>query len=444
MDGAAAAAMACVTYQLFGHWVVPLALVPLWLVCLLGQGVYDGPDLPTAGGEEVRRVIRAAGVAAAVAGAAWWFTADGQVLHDALFTVTLTAALTIACRQGRRLLRGQAGVPCARRVLVVGPSRSAADVIAKLSRSRNRGQQVVGACLTDPAHADRVTAHGLPVLGGPDDTLDAVRHSDADTVVALPHARLGAAGLRELTWQVKEGGAEILLAPVLADVASWRVRVWTAAGLPLLHIRAPSQSGPAYLVKALADRVLAVLGLVLVSPLMAVIALLVRIDSPGPAFFRQRRLGRGGREFKMVKFRSMRQGAEDRDAELASLNQYDDQELFFKIVNDPRVTRLGSFLRRYSLDELPQLFNVAAGTMSLVGPRPLPSRTVSACTDAIRRRMQVKPGMTGLWQVSGRSALSGEQRLDFDLLYVENWSLGLDLRILLRTASVVIRGTGAY
>jgi exopolysaccharide biosynthesis polyprenyl glycosylphosphotransferase len=195
-------------------------------------------------------------------------------------------------------------------------------------------------------------------------------------------------------------------------------------------------------VKAAFDRIGAGLLLVVASPLLAALAFAVRVGSPGPVLFRQVRVGKNGREFVMYKFRTMHTDAEARLAELRHLNQVDGA--LFKLRDDPRVTRAGRFLRKFSLDELPQLLNVLTGTMSLVGPRPPLPAEVAVYADDVHRRLAVRPGMTGLWQVSGRSDLPWEEAVRLDLRYVENWSLTLDLVILLRTLSAVTRGAGAY
>ena len=435
LDAAAAAAACLVTGLAHGRWIVPLVVSAVWMICLGVQQTY-GRGCRT-GTEERRRVLRAAGTVVAGVGVIWWFTSSDQAARDGLATVVVATALTIAFRHVRRR-----GHPSAQRILVVGPAKSSAELISKIRRSNGCGFLVVGACLTDPAYAGEVTARGVPVLGGTKDAAHAVHQSGPDAVVAMPCPELDAGRLRALSWQLQGENIELMLAPVLGDVAAGRIGVQMVAGMPLLRLRAPNLSRAARIPKTIADRLLAVLALLFLSPLMLCIAVVVRLDSPGPVLFRQRRLGYGGRAFTVLKFRSMYQGAEKRKAELAHLNQ-NHEGLLFKIANDPRVTRSGSVLRRYSLDELPQLLHVAAGKMSLVGPRPL-SAQASAYTDEMKRRLLVKPGLTGLWQVSGRSDLSWQESLHYDLSYVENWSPSLDLKILLRTVSVVVRGTGAY
>jgi exopolysaccharide biosynthesis polyprenyl glycosylphosphotransferase len=226
------------------------------------------------------------------------------------------------------------------------------------------------------------------------------------------------------------------------DVAGPRTTIRPVDGLPLLHVEHPKLSGGRRLVKELFDRLVAGTALILLSPLLLAIGLAIRFTSPGPALFRQARVGKDGTTFGVYKFRSMYADAEARLAELRRLNEHDG--VLFKIRDDPRVTRLGKHLRRYSLDELPQLLNIVRGQMSLVGPRPPLRSEVDQYADDVHRRLVVKPGLTGLWQVSGRSDLSWDESVRLDLRYVENWSLAMDLLILWRTAFAVVKSSGAY
>jgi exopolysaccharide biosynthesis polyprenyl glycosylphosphotransferase len=253
---------------------------------------------------------------------------------------------------------------------------------------------------------------------------------------------MNAAALRRLAWSLEGTGVDLVVAPTLTDVAGPRVHVRPVAGLPLLHVEAPEFTGGRQLLKGLVDRCAALAFLVLLTPLLAAIALAVRLDTPGPALFRQTRVGRHGRPFLLYKFRSMVGGAEHMRAALAQNNEQDG--VLFKIRRDPRVTPVGRIIRRYSLDELPQLLNVLKGDMALVGPRPpLPAEVEQYGTD-VHRRLLVKPGITGLWQVSGRSDLPWQDGVRLDLYYVENWSLTLDLMILWKTLFTVLRPQGAY
>jgi exopolysaccharide biosynthesis polyprenyl glycosylphosphotransferase len=259
-------------------------------------------------------------------------------------------------------------------------------------------------------------------------------------VLACPE--MNGAALRRLAWQLEKDDVELVVAPALMDVAGPRISIRPVAGLPLLHVDHPELSGARQLIKTLFDRVAALTFLLLLAPLFIVISVAIKINSSGPILFRQRRIGRDGRFFTVLKFRTMVPDAEQRKVELLQRNEHDG--LLFKIKKDPRITSVGARLRRHSLDELPQLINVLRGDMSLVGPRPPLPEEVAKYGDDVRRRLVVRPGMTGLWQVSGRSDLSWEESVRLDLRYVENWSLMLDLQILWKTWSAVARGSGAY
>jgi exopolysaccharide biosynthesis polyprenyl glycosylphosphotransferase len=283
---------------------------------------------------------------------------------------------------------------------------------------------------------------GLPVYGTFDEVAEAVDAACVDTVLVLSCPELDGQALRRLAWRLERDEVDLILASALIDVAGDRTTIRPVDGLPILHVEHPRLDGGARVVKEFFDRLGAALLLVLLSPVLVVVALCIRRDSPGPVFFRQVRVGRDGQHFLIYKFRSMYLDAEARLAEIQHLNEYDG--VLFKVRNDPRVTPVGRWLRRLSLDEVPQLFNVLRGDMSLVGPRPPLPEEVAVYPDDMRRRLAVKPGMTGLWQVSGRSDLPWEEAVRLDLRYVENWSLSLDLVILMRTVAAVTRSSGAY
>jgi exopolysaccharide biosynthesis polyprenyl glycosylphosphotransferase len=283
---------------------------------------------------------------------------------------------------------------------------------------------------------------GVPVVGDVDKIVQAVDTVGAHVVAVVSHPDLAGGSLRRLSWALEERGVELVVSPGIVEVAGPRLSIRPVAGLSLLHLERPTFGGARRVVKTVFDRVLATVLLVLVSPLVGALALAVRLTSPGPVFFRQERVGVDGRRFTMLKFRSMVVDAEQRRPALGELDQGNGP--LFKIHSDPRVTRVGALLRRFSLDELPQLINVVRGDMSLVGPRPPLPEEVAAYDDVAVRRLRVRPGMTGLWQVSGRSDLSWEESLRLDLRYVDNWSMALDLSILWRTWRAVFRGAGAY
>jgi exopolysaccharide biosynthesis polyprenyl glycosylphosphotransferase len=286
--------------------------------------------------------------------------------------------------------------------------------------------------------------HEIPVLGHRDDVSDilsAVAESGVDTV-AISGSALAPDDLRRLGWDLAARNVGMIMAPALTDVAGPRIHMQPVGGLPLIHVTTPKLEGGKAALKRGLDIVASLVLLALLGMPMLIVAAAVKLDSPGPALFKQTRIGRAGVSFKMLKFRSMVLDAEARLSTLRSLNE--GAGLLFKMKHDPRVTRLGRILRRFSIDELPQLINVLRGEMSLVGPRPPLPAEVAGYDDFAHRRLLVKPGVTGLWQVSGRSDLSWEEAIRLDLSYVENWSLAQDLVILLRTARAVLGKTGAY
>lgn len=333
-------------------------------------------------------------------------------------------------------------------MLLVGDARGIADFTALLRRDRFAGMRVVGACVPTELLDDDATLQALadvevPLLGDVDSVLRAVEISKADTVAIVSSSRLGPERLRWISWQLEGTPTDLVVSPGLIEIAGPRLHIQPVAGLPLVHVEEPEFAGFRRLVKGVFDRSIATLVLALLAPVALAVVLAVRFTSRGPVFFRQQRVGREGRLFTMIKFRSMYVDAEERKRELEERNVNSDG-LWFKIPDDPRITPVGRFIRKYSLDELPQLFNVLTGRMSLVGPRPnLPSEVAKYEPD-MRRRLLVKPGITGLWQVSGRNDLSWQETVQLDLRYVENWSLGYDLMILWKTPSAVARASGAY
>ncbi|WP_366943477.1 sugar transferase [uncultured Williamsia sp.] len=333
---------------------------------------------------------------------------------------------------------------CLDHVLVIGGERSARQLIAHLNRNPELGFEVVGVCLPSPGMRTEITIgnHRVPVLGEFADAGDAVVASRATTVAVTSAEVLGHSAMRELSWQLEGLHVDMVVDPGVIDVAGPRMLVRPVAGLPLLHVEKPTYQGANRIMKATVDRCGALGALLVAAPVLIACAIAVKLDSPGPVFYRAQRIGLNNEPFSMWKFRSMCVDADARLADLQAKNE--GAGLLFKLRDDPRVTRVGKFLRRYSLDELPQLFNVLGGSMSLVGPRPpLPSE-VQRYTGPIARRMLVRPGITGLWQVSGRSDLNWEESVRLDLSYVENWSIAQDLAILWRTVRTVVSSRGAY
>jgi exopolysaccharide biosynthesis polyprenyl glycosylphosphotransferase len=264
----------------------------------------------------------------------------------------------------------------------------------------------------------------------------------ADTVAVLSCPEMNGLRLRELGWALEETGTELCVASALLDVAGPRTTIRPIAGLPLLHVDQAELSGAKLLVKSTLDRLLAGLALLILLPAFAAIAVTIRVHDGGNVFFKQTRVGKDGQAFRLWKFRTMVMDAEARRSQLAALNE--GAGVLFKMRRDPRVTKVGAWLRRWSLDELPQLINVMIGDMSLVGPRPALPQETARYGDDMQRRLKVKPGITGLWQVSGRSNLPWEEAVRLDIRYVENWSVVLDFQILWKTCAAVIRGSGAY
>lgn len=422
--------------------LVLTALLPVLLpLVLAGFRAYERRFL-FVGTDEYQRVLRGGvGLIAGTAVVSYALDLDlarGFVLAALPTAMVCSVVLRFAMRKRLHVARSRG--ESLRRVIVAGHELSIIGITRQLRRERYHGLEVVGACLP-PGH-DGVGVNGLPVYGTFDDVARAVELADADTVVVLSCPELDGAALRRLAWRLERDEVDLVVASALVDVAGARTTIRPFDGLPMLHVEHPRLHGGLRLVKELVDRVGAFLLLVAFGPVLLGVALCVRLTSRGPVLFRQVRVGRDGRLFRIYKFRSMYVDAEARLAELRHLNEQDG--VLFKIRDDPRVTGVGRWLRRFSLDELPQLINVLLGQMSLVGPRPpLPSE-VAVYADDVRRRLAVKPGMTGLWQVSGRSDLPWDEAVRLDLRYVENWSLSLDLVILLRTMTAVLRSSGAY
>jgi exopolysaccharide biosynthesis polyprenyl glycosylphosphotransferase len=327
-----------------------------------------------------------------------------------------------------------------RRVVLVGYRAVIADMAAMLRRETQHGLLVTAACIVDADGASVIS--DIPAFGGLDNVAQVVRSCEADTVAVLACPEMSGYRLRALAWELEKTGTDLCVAPALLDVAGPRTTIRPVAGLPLLHLDHPEFTGTKLVIKAGFDKMVALAALTVAAPLMALLALAVKLDDGGPAFFRQTRVGKDGRTFTVFKFRTMVIDAEQRRADLRSA--HGQHSVLFKLRNDPRVTRTGTWLRRWSLDELPQLINVLNGDMSLVGPRPALPEEAAMYGDHVRRRLAVKPGITGLWQVSGRSDLTWDESIRLDLRYVENWSLMLDVHILWKTLSAVVRGSGAY
>jgi exopolysaccharide biosynthesis polyprenyl glycosylphosphotransferase len=331
-------------------------------------------------------------------------------------------------------------------VLVVGSHRAAAGMAQTFERAQAAGFRVAGVCVpgwrTGKASSLNIDGHSVPVLGDENALPEALAATAADMVAVSNTDYLGTDGMRALAWQLEAVDVDLVVAPSVVDVAGPRLQIHPVAGLPLLHVDRPQYRGAVKVGKLALDGFGATLALFFLSPIMLIVALLIKLDSPGPVLYKAERIGRNGEPFSMLKFRSMVVGAERRRRALVDRNQASGP--LFKMRDDPRVTRVGRWIRRLSIDELPQLINVIRGEMSLVGPRPPLRLEVASYTGDVHRRMLVKPGITGLWQVSGRSDLSWEEAVRLDLYYVENWSMIQDVLIMCRTIGAVFKGTGAY
>ncbi|ARJ06120.1 polyprenyl glycosylphosphotransferase [Cnuibacter physcomitrellae] len=330
------------------------------------------------------------------------------------------------------------------RVLLVGSPTSVDYFARELNRQPEAGYLVVGACVPAGLGTASPTAGFVPIFGDLSEVTQAMVGSDADTIVITSSDDLPPDRVRQLSWSLEPGRQHLVVAPSLVDIGGPRIHTRPVAGLPLIHVETPRYEGSKRFAKRAFDIAASAFGLFLLAPLLVTIAMTVRLGSAGPVFFRQERVGYNGRRFEMLKFRSMVVDAEQRLIYLRDQHRSEGNTVLFKMKDDPRVTKAGKFLRRYSLDELPQLINVFNGTMSLVGPRPPLAREVQQYEQHVHRRFLVKPGITGLWQVSGRSNLSWEESVRLDLYYVENWSLTGDLVILWRTLRAVFAREGAY
>ncbi|MEV4108183.1 sugar transferase [Nonomuraea sp. NPDC049695] len=423
------------------EFMLGFGLVVAWPVALMMGGAYR-QRANGEGTEEFKAVFNGGvGLMATVAIMAYATqTAIARSFVMAMLPLALLATIYYRYKMRKRLHRKRAVGDYMRQVIAVGHRESILDLVMQFRRQPYHGMRVVGACL--PESAMDVDLDGIPVLGSFGDVAEVVEREQADAVAVLACPELDGAALRRLAWSLETARTDLFVAPALMDVAGPRISIRPVAGMPLLHVEHPEFDGTKQVVKTVFDRLVAMVALlVLALPLLA-IALVIRLTSHGPALFHQTRVGKGGKDFRVVKFRTMVADAEQLKDALLDANEFDG--VLFKIRNDPRITRVGAFLRKYSLDELPQLLNVLRGEMSLVGPRPPLPEEVGKYGADVRRRLVVKPGMTGLWQVSGRSNLTWEESVRLDLRYVENWSLILDLQILWKTWSVVTRGEGAY
>lgn len=328
------------------------------------------------------------------------------------------------------------------RVVVVGGLEDVDYVVSRIGPRMGAAYTVVGVVLDGSTEVESGLASGIPVFSGLDNVADVAATLGADAVIVAGQPSSGPNFIRDLAWMLEGTAAELILSSRLANVAGPRIHFRPVEGLPLIHVEIPQFDGGRHILKHSMDAIVSAIAIILLAPLLVILAVLVCVDSPGPALFSQYRVGRNGRRFRMWKFRTMGVTAGEELPALVDSNEAAGP--LFKLKADPRVTGIGRVLRKYSLDELPQLWNVLKGDMSLVGPRPPLPREVLGYEGHELRRLYIKPGLTGMWQVNGRSDLNWEDSIRLDLYYVENWSLIGDLIIVWRTVKVLLRPVGAY
>lgn len=419
----------------------------IWLACLAVSGAYARRILG-GGTEEFRRVAVASMMAVGAVSTVSFLTRStisrGYFILCFVVGTVLLLSARYAVRKGLHALRERGRFHA--RVIAVCSPEALVEVKSSLERLSWAGYTLVGACV--PSHhlgevsAKQLNEQPVPILGGSDDIVGACKVAGADTVLVAGGGHTSSQALRRIGWQLETIDVDLVVVPGMIDVAGPRIHMRQVGGLPLVHVDKPQVGRAAGMTKRIFDLVVASAMLMAFAPVMALIALAIKLQDGGPVFYRQTRSGRDGATFGMWKFRSMVVDADQRLAEVAALNETDG--VLFKCKDDPRITRLGRFLRKYSLDEIPQLFNVLANQMSVVGPRPpLPTEVADYPVD-MHRRLLVRPGLTGLWQVSGRSDLPFDEAVRMDLYYVDNWSLIGDVIILLKTVRAVLLSKGAY
>lgn len=414
-------------------WKATAAILVVWIGVLAIRGAYDSGRIGV-GSEEFKNVLTA------TIGTFAFFASVGFVLEitdGRRFVIGTFLAGAILLPVGRRGIRvwvfnrRRHGF-LMRRTLIIGSGVGLTELESRLSHDPRTGFKVVGA-MQGPESVQDI-----------DEWLDRVsrclQDDEVDAVAVSQTPNMTSEVVRRLSWRLEGPSIDLLVAPTLGDATGPRLNIRPAAGLPLLHLEEPRLTGPQALLKRATDVLVASIGLLLISPLLLLIAAAIRITSPGPALFIQDRVGQAGRVYRLVKFRTMYQGSEQ--MRLDTLGSLAGDPESYK--SDPRITPLGRFLRRWSMDELPQLWNVLLGDMSLVGPRPMLLQELPLLDTSDHRRHLTKPGMTGLWQVSGRKEVEWTERMQMDLRYVENWSPTMDLVIMAKTCKAVATGKGAH
>jgi exopolysaccharide biosynthesis polyprenyl glycosylphosphotransferase len=443
--GAAACLTVALTAALFSAQAFGLAAIGalIWPALLMSLGSYAERRHGT-GAAEYRRVGTGGVIAIAVAGYAAQLPAFAGLTRLLLIGVPVATVLTLVNRvlNRWRLHAARRQGFMTKQVVLVGRDVAVLDLATRLRRDPAAGLYVVGACVPRPTKQAELEGRGIAVLGGLDEVVRVLDEVGADAVVVASASETAGKYARDLSWRLEGTNIDVLVAPGLVEVAPNRLQVRSTTSVPLLQIREPEFRGYRRLIEGVLDRIAAASLLILGAPLLLAIVVAIRVTTPGPAVYRHRRIGKRGRPFDLLKFRSMAVGA-DKEIDALRVNN-EGNTVQFKLRCDPLATTVGRFLRKFSLDELPQLINVLKGEMAFVGPRPHVAKEVEQYGPDMHRRLLVKPGITGLWQVSGRSDLSWDEAVELDVRYVENWSLGLDLAILLRTIRAVLRSSGAY
>jgi exopolysaccharide biosynthesis polyprenyl glycosylphosphotransferase len=415
-----------------------------WIIALAALHTRDSRDVGL-GIAEYRGVVNASVLAFGLVGIAF-LALDVKVARGFFLLalpIGLVGLLLNRWLWRKWLMRQRRDGNFVSRAIVVGKPADVRYVINQITTKATLVYDIVGAAIDDPDR-DTISTNSrtVRVLTGLDSVAKTAAQLRVDAVIVAGQPGGGDHYIRDLGWDLEGTGAELVVASSLTNVAGPRIHFRPVEGLPLMHVELPHYEGGKHVLKRALDIVASGVAIAALMPLMVVIGILVCRDSDGPALFRQERVGKGGRTFYMLKFRSMVPSAEEALAGLLDKNE--GSGVLFKLKDDPRVTRVGRVLRKYSLDELPQLWNIFIGEMSLVGPRPPLMSEVASYEDRVHRRLFIKPGLTGMWQVNGRSNLDWEESVRLDLYYVENWSLTGDLVIIWRTFKVLIHPVGAY
>ncbi|TFV58645.1 sugar transferase [Mycobacterium sp. PS03-16] len=436
------------TYQAMDYSILSAIIAVAWMAALSINRARS-PRVIGSGAEEYRRVwLATLSVFGAVAIVSMLFKLD--IARGYLMIALPTGLISLVLFRwiARRVVvwaRDKYG-RCITRVLVVGNPHAIRDLTRSLSRESRSEYEVVGACVPSGFARTKLEIPDvgvIPTFGDETNVVGAVTATNSHAVAVTATERLDGRGMRNLSWELEKLDIDLLVAPGVVDVAGPRLTMRPVAGLPLIHVEKPQYNGAKRFQKRLFDVVFAGTVLLIGAPVLIAVAIAVKLTSRGPVFYRSERIGLDGHPFQMIKFRTMVDGADKMLTELAALNESEGGVLF-KIKEDPRVTPLGRILRKYSIDEIPQFINVLTRDMSVVGPRPPLASEVTTYDDHVKRRLLVRPGITGLWQVSGRSDLSWEDSVRLDLFYVENWSMISDLLIAAKTVKAMLRHSGAY